>query len=60
MFDTHIDKWDLVRYVEEIGFENRLDSGFADDLVRLLCGAGAGRAGTKRIGIGTGVAIPGT
>ena len=23
MFDTHIDKWELVRYAEELGYEPR-------------------------------------
>src|SRR5581483_11443410 len=60
MFDTHIDKWDLIRYAEELGYDNAWvpDS----QMIWSDCYATMALAAfnTKRIRIGTGVAIPGT
>ena len=60
MFDTHIDKWELIRYAEELGY----DSGWVPDsqMIWSDCYATLALAAvnTKRIRIGTGVAIPGT
>jgi len=59
-FDTHIDKWDLIRYVEELGY----DRAWVPDSQMIWSDCYATMAlaaqGTKRIKIGTGVAIPGT
>ena len=59
-FDTHIDKWDLIRYVEELGYDRAWvpDSQmiWSDCYAVMALAAQA----TKRIKIGTGVAIPGT
>jgi alkanesulfonate monooxygenase SsuD/methylene tetrahydromethanopterin reductase-like flavin-dependent oxidoreductase (luciferase family) len=59
-FDTHIDKWDLIRYVEELGY----DSAWVPDSQMIWSDCYAVMAlaaqATKRIKIGTGVAIPGT
>jgi alkanesulfonate monooxygenase SsuD/methylene tetrahydromethanopterin reductase-like flavin-dependent oxidoreductase (luciferase family) len=59
-FDTHIDKWDLIRYVEELGYDRAWvpDSQmiWSDCYATMALAAQA----TKRIKIGTGVAIPGT
>jgi len=58
--DTHIDKWDLIRYAEELGYERAWvpDSQmiWSDCYAVMALAAQA----TKRIKIGTGVAIPGT
>ena len=58
--DTHIDKWDLVRYAEELGYERAWvpDSQmiWSDCYATLALAA----ANTRRIKIGTGVAIAGT
>lgn len=60
MFDTHIDKWELIRYAEELGY----DSAWVPDsqMIWSDCYATLALAAfsTKRIRIGTGVAIPGT
>src|ERR1700733_7787274 len=60
MFDTHIDKWDLIRYAEELGYDRAWvpDSQmiWSDSYATLALAA----VNTKRIHIGTGVAIPGT
>ena len=60
MFDTHIDKWELIRYAEELGY----DSGWVPDsqMIWSDCYATLALAAvnTKGIRIGTGVAIPGT
>ena len=59
-FDTHIDKWDLIRYAEELGYDRAWvpDSQmiWSDCYATLALAA----ANTKRIQLGTGVAIPGT
>jgi alkanesulfonate monooxygenase SsuD/methylene tetrahydromethanopterin reductase-like flavin-dependent oxidoreductase (luciferase family) len=59
-FDTHIDKWDLIRYVEELGYDRAWvpDSQmiWSDCYATMALAAQA----TKRIKIGTGVSIPGT
>ena len=59
-FDTHIDKWDLVRYAEELGYDRAWvpDSQmiWSDCYAVMALAAQA----TRRIKIGTGVAIPGT
>src|SRR2546428_12941115 len=59
-FDPHIDKWDLSRYAEELGYDRAWvpDSQmiWADCYATMALAAQA----TKRIKIGTGVAIPGT
>ena len=59
-FDTHIDKWDLTRYAEELGYDRAWvpDSQmiWSDCYATMALAAHA----TKRIKIGTGVAIPGT
>ncbi|MGH7933011.1 MAG: LLM class flavin-dependent oxidoreductase, partial [Candidatus Binataceae bacterium] len=58
--DTHIDKWDLIRYAEELGYERAWvpDSQmiWSDCYAVMALAAQA----TRRIKIGTGVAIPGT
>ena len=58
--DTHIDKWDLIRYVEELGY----DRAWMPDSQMIWSDCYAVMAlatqATKRIKIGTGVAIPGT
>jgi 5,10-methylenetetrahydromethanopterin reductase len=60
MFDTHIDKADLFRYAEELGYDRAWvpDSQmiWSDCYATLALAA----VNTKRIKIGTGVAIPGT
>jgi 5,10-methylenetetrahydromethanopterin reductase len=60
MFDTHIDKWELIRYAEELGY----DTGWVPDsqMIWSDCYATLALAAvnTKRIRLGTGVAIPGT
>ncbi len=60
MFDTHVDKWDLIRYAEELGY----DAAWVPDSQMLWsdCYATMALAAvhTKRIRIGTGVAITGT
>ena len=59
-FDTHISKWDLVRYAEELGYDRAWvpDSQmiWSDCYTVMALAAQA----TRRIKIGTGVAIPGT
>src|SRR6516162_6612746 len=59
-FDTHISKWDLVRYAEELGYDRAWvpDSQmiWSDCYAVMALAAQA----TRRIKIGTGVAIPGT
>ncbi len=59
-FDTHIEKWDLVRYAEELGYDRAWvpDSQmiWSDCYAVMALAAQA----TRRIKIGTGVAIPGT
>src|ERR1700732_1325933 len=58
--DTHINKWDLVRYVEELGYDRAWvpDSQmiWSDCYATLALAA----ANTRRIKIGTGVAIAAT
>ncbi len=58
--DTHIDKWDLIRYAEELGYDRAWvpDSQmiWSDCYATMALAAQA----TKRIKIGTGVSIPGT
>lgn len=58
--DTHVSKWDLIRYAEELG----LDRAWVPDsqMIWSDCYATLALAAvnTKRIKIGTGVAIPGT
>jgi alkanesulfonate monooxygenase SsuD/methylene tetrahydromethanopterin reductase-like flavin-dependent oxidoreductase (luciferase family) len=58
--DTHIDKWDLVRYAEELGYDRAWvpDSQmiWSDCYATLALAA----ANTHRIKLGTGVAIAGT
>jgi len=57
--DTHIDKWEVVRYAEELGYDRAWipDSQmiWSDCYATMALAAHA----TKRIKIGTGVAIPG-
>jgi alkanesulfonate monooxygenase SsuD/methylene tetrahydromethanopterin reductase-like flavin-dependent oxidoreductase (luciferase family) len=59
-FDTHVDKWDLVRYAEELGYDRAWipDSQmiWSDCYATLALAA----VNTHRIKIGTGVAIAGT
>jgi alkanesulfonate monooxygenase SsuD/methylene tetrahydromethanopterin reductase-like flavin-dependent oxidoreductase (luciferase family) len=59
-FDTHIDKWDLIRYAEELGYDRAWvpDSQmiWSDCYATMALAAQA----TKSIKIGTGVSIPGT
>src|SRR5579863_598064 len=59
-FDTHVDKWDLARYGEELGYDRCWipDSQmiWSDCYATLALAA----VNTKRIKIGTGVAIAGT
>lgn len=59
-FDTHVSKWDVIRYVEELGYSRAWvpDSQmiWSDCYATLAVAA----VNTKRIKIGTGVAIPGT
>ena len=58
--DTHVNKWDLVRYAEELGYDRAWvpDSQmiWSDCYATLALAA----ANTRRIKIGTGVAIAGT
>src|SRR5712692_9105376 len=58
--DTHVDKWDLARYGEELGY----DSCWVPDSQMLWSDCYAtlalAAANTKRIKLGTGVAIAGT
>src|ERR1700752_136630 len=58
--DTHVNKWDLIRYVEELGYDRAWvpDSQmiWSDCYATMALAAQA----TRRIKIGTGVAIPGT
>jgi alkanesulfonate monooxygenase SsuD/methylene tetrahydromethanopterin reductase-like flavin-dependent oxidoreductase (luciferase family) len=60
MFDTHVDKWDLIRYAEELGYDRAYvpDSHliWSDCYVTL----GLAAVNTRRIKIGTGIAAPGT
>ena len=60
MFDTHVDKWDLIRYAEELGY----DAAWVPDSQMLWSDCYATLAlaavNTRRIRIGTGVAITGT
>ena len=60
MFDTHVDKWELIRYAEELGYDNAWvpDSQmiWSDCYATMALAA----VNTKRIRIGTGVAITGT
>lgn len=60
ILDSNINRWDLVRYAEELGYDRAWagDSQMIwSDCYALLALAAAN---TKRILIGTGVAIPGT
>jgi alkanesulfonate monooxygenase SsuD/methylene tetrahydromethanopterin reductase-like flavin-dependent oxidoreductase (luciferase family) len=58
--DTHVDKWDLARYGEELGY----DSCWVPDSQTIWSDCYATLAlaavNTKRIKLGTGVAIAGT
>lgn len=58
--DTHVDRWDLIRYAEELGYDRAWvpDSQmiWSDCYATLALAA----TNTSRIQIGTGVAIPGT
>jgi alkanesulfonate monooxygenase SsuD/methylene tetrahydromethanopterin reductase-like flavin-dependent oxidoreductase (luciferase family) len=58
--DTHIDKWDVIRYCEELGYDRAWvpDSQmiWSDCYATLALAA----ANTRRIKLGTGVAIAGT
>src|SRR5260370_25264956 len=58
--DTHVDKWDLARYGEELGY----DCCWVPDSQILWSDCSAtlalAAANTKRIKLGTGVAIAGT
>lgn len=60
MFDTHVDKWELIRYAEELGYDRAYvpDSHmlWSDCYVTL----GLAAVNTRRIKIGTGIAAPGT
>ena len=60
LIDTHVDKWDLIRYAEELDYERAWvpDSQmiWADCYAVLALAA----VNTKRIQLGTGVSIPGT
>ena len=60
MFDTHVEKWELMRYAEELGYHRAWvpDSQmiWSDCYATLALAA----VNTRRILIGTGVAIPGT
>lgn len=60
MFDTHIDKWELIRYAEELGY----DAAWVPDSQMIWSDCYATMAlaavNTRRIRIGTGVAITGT
>ena len=59
-FDTHVSKWDLIRYAEELGYDRAYvpDSHliWSDCYVTL----GLAAVNTRRIKIGTGIAAPGT
>lgn len=60
ILDPHIEKWDLIRYAEELGY-TRVGVGdsqmiWSDCYAVLTLAA----VSTKRILLGTGVAIPGT
>src|SRR5215813_5591656 len=58
-FDTHVNKWDLIRYAEELGYDRAWvpDSQmiWSDCYAVMALAAQA----TRRIKLGTGVAIPG-
>lgn len=58
--DTHVSKWDLIRYAEELGY----DRAWVPDTQMIWSDCYATLAlaavNTKRIQIGTGVSIPGT
>src|SRR5919106_3697692 len=58
--DTHVNKWDLIRYAEELGY----DRAWVPDSQMIWSDCYATLAltahNTSRIHIGTGVAIPGT
>ena len=58
--DTHVDKWDVIRYAEELGYDRAWvpDSQmiWSDCYATLALAA----ANTRRIKLGTGVAIAGT
>ncbi|MDA0824531.1 MAG: LLM class flavin-dependent oxidoreductase [Proteobacteria bacterium] len=60
MFDTHIDKWELIRYADELGY----DTAWVPDSQMIWSDCYATMAlaavNTQRIRIGTGVAIAGT
>lgn len=60
MFDTHIDKWELIRYAEELGY----DAAWVPDSQMIWSDCYAtmalAAANTRQIRIGTGVAITGT
>jgi hypothetical protein len=59
-FDTHVDKWDLARYGEELGYDRCWvpDSQMIwSDCYSVLALAAAN---TRRIKLGTGVAVAGT
>ncbi|MGD0074759.1 MAG: LLM class flavin-dependent oxidoreductase [Candidatus Binataceae bacterium] len=59
-FDTHVSKWDLIRYAEELGYDRAWvpDSQmiWSDCYATLALAA----VNTKRIKIGTGIAVAGT
>src|SRR5688500_1611642 len=58
--DTHVNKWDLIRYAESLGYDRAWvpDSQMIwSDCYAVLALAAQN---TKRIHLGTGVAIPGT
>ena len=58
--ETHIEKWDLIRYAEELGYDRAYvadeQMGCSDCYTVLALAA----VNTKRIRLGTGVAVPGT
>src|SRR5918992_1648526 len=58
--DTHVNKWDLIKYAEDLGY----DRAWVPDsqMIWSDCYATLALAAhnTKRIQLGTGVAIPGT
>ena len=60
MFDTHIDKWELIRYADELGY----DTAWVPDSQMIWSDCYATMAlaavNTQRIRIGTGVSIAGT
>ncbi len=59
MFDTHVDKWELIKYAEELGFHRAWvpDSQmiFSDCYSTLALAA----ANTEKILLGTGMTVPG-